>query len=123
MKKIMYVLLAGILCSASVNLSAKDYHGSDIPPMPIFPRMPAESSISISVDEVTGEVSMYFSTAIENLTISLVQNGVVLDSLEQSVAQSETLKYQLENYDVGQYTLVFQTPEGTIKTYYITIEE
>ena len=121
MKKSMYVLLAGILCLASVSLSAKDYYGSDYPPRPAIPRMPASYPITITVDEVTGEASMFFSYAIDDLTISLVKNGVTQDSLELSVVQGETVEYQLENYDAGEYTLVFETSEGIIRTYYVTI--
>ena len=85
--------------------------------------MPVANIISVTVDEATGEVTMYFSEAIDDLTISLKQNGVTLDSIETSVALGETVLYELEDYDEGEYTLVFETPEGTIKTYYITIED
>ena len=85
--------------------------------------MPVVNTITISVDEMTGEVSMYFGYAIEELTISLVKNGVTLDSLEISVVQGETVEYQLESYDVGEYTLVLETPEGTLVTCGITIED
>ena len=66
---------------------------------------------------------MYFGEAINDLTISLKQNGVTLDSIETSVDQGETVLYELEDYDAGYYTLVLETPDGVIKTYYITIED
>ena len=93
------------------------------PGIPLPPRVPAAYPITVSVDGTTGEVTMYFSYAINDLTISLKQNGVTLDSIETSVNQGETVLYELEDYDEGEYTLVFETPEGTIKTYYITIED
>lgn len=123
MKKIFIALLAGLLCAAPASMTARDYKGRDRPTDPIAPRMPTTSSIIVSVNEVTGEVTMYFSEAIDDLTISLKQNGVTLDSIETSVALGETVLYELEDYDEGEYTLVFETPEGTIKTYYITIED
>ena len=123
MKKIIIAILAGLLCVAPASLTAKDFKGSDRPTDPFFPRMPTTSSIIVSVDEITGEVTMYFSEAIDDLTISLKQNGVTLDSIETSVDQGETVLYQLEDYDAGYYTLVFETPDGVIKTYYITIED
>lgn len=123
MKKLMIVILAGLLCMAPASVMAKDYLGSDYPPIPTFPRMPAANTITVSVDEVSGEVTMYFSYAIDDLTISLKQNGVTLDSIETSVVQGETVLYELEDYDAGNYTLEFVTAEGTIKTYYITIED
>jgi Protein of unknown function (DUF3244). len=123
MKKIIIALLAGLLCATPASMMARDYKGSDNPPIPTFPRMPVANIISVTVDEATGEVTMYFSEAIDDLTISLKQNGVTLDSIETSVALGETVLYELEDYDEGEYTLVFETPEGTIKTYYITIED
>ncbi len=123
MKKLIIALLTGLLCAAPASMTARDYKGSDYPPRPTFPRMPTSSSIIVSVSEVTGEVAMYFGEAINDLTISLKQNGVTLDSIETSVALGETVLYELEDYDEGEYTLVFETPEGTIKTYYITIED
>lgn len=123
MKKIIIAILAGLLCLAPVDLMAKKYKYSNLPTPTAPPRMPTTSSIIVSVDEVTGEVTMYFSEAIDDLTISLKQNGVTLDSIETSVVQGETVLYELEDYDAGYYTLVFKTPDGVIKTYYITIED
>ena len=123
MKKIIIAILAGLLCVAPVSMMARDYKGSDWSTPPIFPHMPSAHPITVSVDEMTGEVTMYFSEAIDDLTISLKQNGVTLDSIETSVVQGETVLYQLEDYDAGYYTLVFETPDGVIKTYYITIED
>ena len=123
MKKLIIALLTGLLCAAPASMTARDYKGSDYPPRPTFPRMPTSSSIIVSVSEVTGEVAMYFSEAIDDLTISLKQNGVTLDSIETSVDQGETVLYELEDYDAGYYTLALETPDGVIKTYYITIED
>ena len=116
----MIAIIAGLLCIAPVSLLAKDFKGSYDP---FYPRMPAAHPITISVDEETGEVTMYFSYAIEDLTISLKQNGVTLDSFDTSVDQGETVLYELEDYDAGDYTLVLETADGVIKTYYITIED
>lgn len=122
MKKIIIALLAVLLIGSPIELMAKRYQVHS-PGIPLPPRVPAAHPITVSVDGTTGEVTMYFSYAINDLTISLKQNGVTLDSIETSVDQGETVLYELEDYDAGYYTLVLETPDGVIKTYYITIED
>ena len=122
MKKLLILIFAGMLLCVPNDLVAKKYK-KHVTEQPLPTRMPVVNTITISVDEMTGEVSMYFGYAIEELTISLVKNGVTLDSLEISVVQGETVEYQLESYDVGEYTLVLETPEGTLVTCGITIED
>lgn len=123
MKRIMIAIMAGLLIGSSpIDVLAKRYKKTPLV-TPIYPQMPSAHPITISVDEETGEVTMCFSYAIEDLTISLKQNGVTLDSFDTSVDQGETVLYELEDYDAGDYTLVLETADGVIKTYYITIED
>ena len=121
MKKLMIAILALVsmmLCSP-VDLMAKKFKDNTMTPPPN--RTPIVTTMSL--DEDTGEVTLNFSSSISDGTIMLIQNGIVVDSVDFSANVGQTVYYELEDFNSGDYTLLISSGEDDIQTYYITIED
>ena len=121
MKKVIITILAlaGILLGCPDGLMARRYTTPPTPP-PII-RTPVVATMSL--DEVTGEVSFYFVSAVTDATITLVQDKTVVDSVNFSASANQTVYYELEDFANGDYTLILSSGDGATQTYYITIED
>lgn len=123
MKKLMIAILAllSISLCCPTDLMARKYttHPKPSDTQPI--RTPIVTTMSL--DEDTGEATLNFSSSISDGTIMLVQNGIVVDSVDFSANVGQTVYYELEDFNSGDYTLLISSGEDVIQTYYITIED
>ena len=122
MKILMIAILAlvSMMLWCPTDLMAKRY--TTITPPDTQPiRTPIVTTMSL--DEDTGEVTLNFSSSISDGTIMLVQNGIVVDSVDFSANVGQTVYYELEDFNSGDYTLLIRSGEDVIQTYYITIED
>ena len=122
MKILMIAILAlvSMMLWCPTDLMAKRY--TTITPPDTQPiRTPIVTTMSL--DEDTGEVTLNFSSSISDGPIMLVQNGIVVDSVDFSANVGQTVYYELEDFNSGDYTLLIRSGEDVIQTYYITIED
>ena len=134
MRKIIFILLAGIMLLIPKSFCAKTYSLANVsnsvdsdPPRPStrphHPLMPAFNPIVVSINEDSGNLYILFNRSIENVHISILGNGAIIDEDSDSVMAGQTIIFNLGNYEEGQYTLTIESNNEVLSQYIIFIDE
>jgi hypothetical protein len=134
MRKIFFVLLAGMTLFIPESLYARTYSlvnvsntvDSDFPSptlTPHRPQMPAFHPILVDINEDSGDLGILFNQSIENVNITIKYNGVTIDEDNLSVLNGQCIIYNMYSYEVGQYTLTIESEGNTLSQYEIIIYE
>jgi hypothetical protein len=120
MKKLVLLLLAGLLLAPS-EMFADKYNSKKValPPPPI--KNPIEYSLSLYLDENTGDLAITPSSDITGLTITLTGNGVTYINTTVSLSTGQSYTDCLDFLSVGTYLLTLSTADGVIAQYEITV--
>ena len=122
MKKLVLLLLAGLLLSPSEMLADK-YDGKQILPADSPPRSPSQYYINFYLDENTGDLAITPNYDITGLTITLTGNGVTYINTTVSLSSGQSYTDCLDFLSVGTYLLTLSTAaDGIIAQYEITVE-
>lgn len=120
MKKVLLVLLVGLLLAPSEMLADK-YNSKKIIRLPNPPR--TESVISLYLDYDTGDLAITPNYAITGLEISITANGVTYLDTTVSLGANQSYTDCLDFLGVGTYLLTLSTADGIIDQYEITVED
>lgn len=134
MRKIIFILLAGIMLLIPKSFCAKTYSLANVsnsvdsdPPRPStrprHPLMPAFNPIVVSINEDSGNLYILFNRSIENVHISILGNGAIIDEDSDSVMAGQTIIFNLGNYEEGQYLLTIESNDEVLSQYIIFIDE
>ena len=134
MRKIIFILLAGIMLLIPKSFCAKTYSLANVsnsvdsdPPRPStrphHPLMPAFNPIVVSINEDSGNLYILFNRSIENVHISISGNGTIIDEDSESVMAGQTVIFNLGNYEEGQYLLTIESNGEVLSQYIIFIDE
>ena len=122
MKKLVLVLLVGLLITPSVMLADK-YNSKRISPQSLSPRMPSQYSFTLYLDEDTGDLEITPNDAITGLNITITANGVTYLNTTVSLSYGQSYTDCLDYLPVGTYILTLSTADGIIDQYEITVED
>lgn len=122
MKKIVLLLLTGLLMFPALA-NAKHFYqnGGVIIDGPV--KGPAASYVTISLNETSGLLTMYFIGNVGNVEMTISQNGTVIDYDCFAGSNGGTETYSFASYAVGEYLLTLETENGTTSQYIITVED
>lgn len=122
MKKIVLLLLTGLLMFPALA-NAKHFYqnGGVIIDGPV--KGPAASYVTISLNETSGLLTMYFIGNVGNVEMTISQNGSVIDYDCFAGSNGGTETYSFASYAVGEYLLTLETENGTTSQYIITVED
>ena len=134
MRKIIFILLAGIMLLIPKSFCAKTYSLANVsnsvdsdPPRPStrphHPLMPAFNPIVVSINEDSGNLYILFNRSIENVHIFILGNGAIIDEDSDSVMAGQTIIFNLGNYEEGQYLLTIESNDEVLSQYIIFIDE
>ena len=134
MRKIIFILLAGIMLLIPKSFCAKTYSLANVsnsvdsdPPRPStrphHPLMPAFNPIVVSINEDSGNLYILFNRSIENVHIFILGNGAIIDEDSDSVMAGQTVIFNLGNYEEGQYLLTIESNDEVLSQYIIFIDE
>lgn len=123
MKKIILLLLTGLMMVPS-SMNAKVFTSTtpaedDKTPV----RSPAASYVTISLNETSGLLTMYFIGNVGNVEMTISQNGTVIDYDCFAGSNGGTETYSFASYAVGEYLLTLETENGSVSQYIITVED
>lgn len=122
MKKLVLVLLAGLLMTPSEMLADK-YNSKRVVPLSRPVRTPSEYLISLYLDEDTGDLEITPNDAITGLNITITGNGVTYLNTTVSLSAGQSFTDCLDYLPVGTYILTLSTGDGVIDQYEITVED
>ena len=122
MKKLVLVLLAGLLMTPSEMLADK-YNSKRVVPLSRPVRTPSEYLISLYLDEDTGDLEITPNDAITGLNITITGNGVTYLNTTVSLSAGQSFTDCLDYLGVGTYILTLSTVDGVIDQYEITVED
>lgn len=122
MKKIVLLFIASFMFFAS-SIEAKEYKKFNVNSGQIIPRLPATSYVTISLNETTGLLTMFFIGDVGNVEMTISQNGTVIDYDCFAGSNGGTETYSFASYAVGEYLLTLETSSGSITQYIITVED
>lgn len=122
MKKIVLLLLTGLLMFPALA-NAKHFYqnGGVIIDGPV--KGPAASYVTISLNETSGLLTMYFIGNVGNVEMTISQNGTVIDYDCFAGSNGGTETYSFASYAVGEYLLTLETENGSVSQYIITVED
>lgn len=121
MKKLVLLLLAGLLLAPSVMFADK-YKSKEILVAGSPGRNPSQYCISVYLDESTGDLAITSTNDITGLTITLTSNGVTYINTTVSLSAGQSYTDCLDFLSVGTYILTLSTVDGVIDQYEITVE-
>jgi hypothetical protein len=122
MKKLVLVLLAGLLMTPSEMLADK-YNSKRVVPISSPIRTPNQYSFTLYLDENTGELEITPNDAITGLNITITGNGVTYLNTTVSLNAGQSYTDCLDYLPVGTYILTLSTADGVIDQYEITVED
>ena len=121
MKKLVFLLLAGLLLAPS-EMYADKYNckkvGSATPP----PRSPEQNLISLYLDEDTGDLAITPNYGVTGLNITITGNGVTYLDTTVALTAGQSYTDSLAGYSIGAYILTLSTADGVVAQYEITVE-
>lgn len=121
MKKIVLLLLAGLLLSPSEMLAEK-YNSKRVAPGTPPPRTPDQYFIGFYLNENTGDMAITPVTSITNLTITLTGSGGTYINTTISLGIGQSYTNCLDFLPLGTFLLTMSTADGVIDQYEITVE-
>lgn len=122
MKKIVFVLLAGLLMTPSVMFADK-YNSKKVGLANSPFRTPAQYFISLYLDEDSGDLEITPNDAITGLNITITGDGVTYLNTTVSLNAGQSYTDCLDYLGVGTYILTLSTADGVIDQYEITVED
>ena len=122
MKKVLLVLLAGLLLTPSEMLADK-YNSTQILPVTPPVRTPTQNSINLYLDENTGYLAITPNYDIVGLEITITGNGVTYLNTTMSLSAGQSYIDCLDYLDEGTYTLTLSTADGVVAQYEIKVED
>ena len=122
MKKLVLLLLAGLLLAPSEMLADK-YNSKRLVLVPHHPKSPIQCSISLYLDEETGDLAITPNYNITDLNITITANGVTYLNTTVSLSAGQSYTDCLDYLPVGTYILTLSTVDGIIDQYEITVED
>lgn len=122
MKKILVVLLMGLLLIPSEVFSRK-YYRERLAKVHIPIRTPDQIEFEVYLDSETGDLVISPNDAITGLNIMVTGNGVTYLNTTVSLSAGQSYNDCLGYLGVGTYTLTLSTADGTIYYYEISIED
>ena len=122
MKKVLLSVLMALMF-APMGMSADSYKSKYIAPHDQFPaKAPALYYVNAWIDSETGEFSICANYNIPCLYVSIVQNGIMLDTFSCPVINSVPVLYDFSGYATGSYIVTLSNAEGVISQYCVTVE-
>lgn len=121
MKKLILVLLAGLILTPSEMLAEK-YRNKKVLLANTPPRIPSLYSFSLFLDENTGDLVITSANYVIGLNINITGNGVTYLNTTISLTSGESYTDCLSYLPVGTYMLTLSTAFGVIEQYEITVE-
>ena len=122
MKKVLLVLLVGLLLTPSEMLADK-YNSKQVLPLNPPIRTPTQNSIYMYLDENTGYLAITPNYDIIGLEITIAGNGVTYLNTTMSLSAGQSYTDCLDYLDEGTYTLTLSTADGIVALYEITVED
>lgn len=122
MKKLVLVLLAGLLMTPS-EMFAEKYNSKKILIMPHTPKTPVQYSFYFYLDEDTGDLVITPNNGITDLNITITGNGVTYLDTTISLSFGQSYTDCLDYLGIGTYILTLSTIDGVIDQYEITVED
>lgn len=122
MKKIVLLLLMGFALIPTVK-GEKHFESTSAPDEDIPMRSSVASCVTISLNETTGLLTMFFFGDVGNVEMTISQNGTVIDYDCFAGSNGGTETYSLASYAVGEYLLTLETESGSVSQYIITVED
>lgn len=122
MKKIVVLLLMGLLLAPSEMLAGK-YNSRKVFPIGSPYRTLPQYSICLNLDESTGDLVITPSSGITGLNITITANGVTYLDTTVSLGAGQSYTDCLDFLNVGTYILTLSTADGIIDQYEITVED
>lgn len=122
MKKHFLLLIAGLLIFP-FSIEAKNYKPKPLQEEEYPVKGPAASYVTISLNETSGLLTMYFIGNVGNVEMTISQNGTVIDYDSFAGSNGGTETYSFASYAVGEYLLTLETENGTTSQYIITVED
>lgn len=122
MKKHFLLLIAGLLIFP-FSIEAKNYKPKPLQEEEYPVKGPASSYVTISLNETSGLLTMYFIGNVGNVEMTISQNGTVIDYDFFAGSNGGTETYSFASYAVGEYLLTLETESGSVSQYIITVED
>lgn len=122
MKKHFLLLIAGLLIFP-FSIEAKNYKPKPLQEEEYPVKGPAASYVTISLNETSGLLTMYFIGNVGNVEMTISQNGTVIDYDCFAGSNGGTETYSFASYAVGEYLLTLETESGSVSQYIITVED
>lgn len=122
MKKLVLVLLAGLLLTPS-EMFAEKYNCKKMALANSPFRTPSQYFISLYLDEETGNLAIIPNYDITGLNITITGNGVTYLNTTVSLSAGQSYTDCLGYLGVGTYFLTLSTVDGVIDQYEITVED
>lgn len=122
MKKLVLVLLAGLLLTPSV-IFAEKYNSKKVLLASTPVRTPSEYFFNLYLDENTGDLEISPNDAITGLNITIADNSVTYLNTTVSLGIGQSYTDCIDYLPVGTYILTLSTVDGVIDQYEITVED
>lgn len=120
MKKVVFLLLAGLLLAPTEMLADK-YNSKKLAHQNHLPRVPSQYYISLYLDENTGDLAIWPNYDITDLNITITSNGVTYLDTTVSLLAGQSYTDCLDFLDEGTYILTLSTGNSVIDQYEITV--
>lgn len=122
MKKVLLSVLMALVF-APMEMFADHYESHQLPQHDHIPvKAPALYHVNAWIDSETGEFSISANYNIPCLYVTIVQNGVMLDTFSCTVTNGVPVLYDFSGCATGEYTVTLSTADGVISTYSVTVE-
>ena len=121
MKKIVLLLLAGLLLAPTEMLADK-YNCKKVGAANSPIRIPDQYYIGFYLNENTGDMAITPVTSITNLTITLTGSGGTYINTTISLGIGQSYTNCLDFLPLGTFLLTMSTADGVIDQYEITVE-
>lgn len=122
MKKLVLVLLAGLLLTPS-EMFADKYKSKQMGLANSPVRTPSQYYITLYLDEESGDLYITPYSDITDLNITITGNGVTYLNTTVSLSAGQSYTDCLDYLGVGTYILTLSTIDGIIDQYEITVED
>ena len=122
MKKLVLVLLAGLLLTPS-EMFAEKYNSKRVVPIEPPFRMPSQYFISLYLDEESGDLAIIPNYDITGLNITITGNGTTYLNTTVSLSAGQSYTDCLDYLSEGTYILTLSAAGCVIDQYEITVED
>ncbi len=127
MKKIIIALFSCLVLvhiPTTVFAEKKIYVESQTTSDPSGPRRGTELNfLTLEVNLETCELCFTFIDNVSNVGLTLTTNGVTYEEDELNAVIGQTVIYDLEDYEIGDYDLTIEVDGIVVAIYTVTIEE